>query len=246
MLLGVWSRFEVLTFVGVLLLVALLIWRREALTLAVTYAGAAILVTASLLLVYRLEGVDPSEAWFYTAHTFLDSTPDSWLTPACQADPTENCREADGLAYFGPADLHAGILPLVLNHPLITVAKTLRSAWDNLWVLFGPNLSTLPGLLPFVVLVLAAVPTARQLLKRTRVAVWVAALAVLAETVLPPLSWAPPHPQYHLQLVFFSVVLLVPLLMALVGLPRGRLVVLAFLIANAGLSAFRYTRYPGY
>ena len=30
------------------------------------------------------------------------------------------------------------------------------------------------------------------------------------------------------------------------GMPRGRLVALAFLIANAGLSAFRYTRYAGY
>jgi hypothetical protein len=246
MLLGVWSRFEVLTFVGVLVVLALLIWRRRVLPLAATYASAAILVTASLLLVYRLEGVDPAEAWFYTAHTFLDSTPDSWLTPECQADPTENCREADGLSYFGPADLHAGILPLVLNQPLTTTAKTLRSAWDNLWILFGPNLSTFPGLLPFVILVLAAVPAARDLLKRTPIAVWAAALAVLAETVLPPLSWAPPHPQYHLQLVFFSVVLVVPLLMALVRMPRGRLVVLAFFIGNAGLSAFRYTRYPGY
>ncbi|MCA1646024.1 MAG: hypothetical protein LC797_11360, partial [Chloroflexi bacterium] len=133
MLLGVWSRFEVLTFVGVLVVLALLVWRRRAVPLAASYAAAALLVTASLLGVYRLEGVDPSEAWFYTAHTFLDSTPDSWLTAQCRADPTENCREADGLSYFGPADLHAGILPLVTGHPLVTLAKTIRSAWDNLW-----------------------------------------------------------------------------------------------------------------
>jgi hypothetical protein len=60
------------------------------------------------------------------------------------------------------------------------------------------------------------------------------------------LSWAPPHPQYHLQLVFPIVALVVPLLIALARMPRGRLLALAFLVGNAGLSAFRYTRYPGY
>ena len=85
---------------------------RTALRLAISYAAAAILVTGSLLVVYRLEEVDLSQAWFYTAHTVLDSTPDSWLTPECQANPTENCREADGLTYFGPADLHAGVVAL--------------------------------------------------------------------------------------------------------------------------------------
>jgi hypothetical protein len=68
----------------------------------------------------------------------------------------------------------------------------------------------------------------------------------MAESVLPPLSWAPPHPQYHLQLVFPIVVMLVPLLLGLLRLPRGRLVAVAFLVGNAALSAFRYTRYPGY
>ena len=246
MLLGIWSRFEVITFVGVLVVLAILIWRKRVLPLAASYVAAALLVTASLLGVYRLEGVDPSEAWFYTAHTFLDSTPDSWLTPECQANPTENCREADGLSYFGPADLHAGILPLVLGHPLITVAKTIRSAWDNLWVLFGPNLSTFPGIVPFIILVLAVAEPGRALLKQVPGPVWVAMVAVLAESVLPPLSWAPPHPQYHLQLVFPITVLLVPLLLGLLRMPRGRLVALAFLVGNAALSAFRYTRYPGY
>jgi hypothetical protein len=246
MLLGVWSRFEVVSFVGVLLIFALLVWRRRVLPLVASYAAAVLVVTASLLLVYRLEGVDPSEAWFYTAHTFLDSTPDSWLTPECRANPTENCREADGLMYFGPADLHAGILPMVLSHPLTTVAKTVRSALDNVWILFGPNLSTFPGMVPFVVLALAYARPARDLLRHLPAPVWVAALAVLAETVLPPLSWAPPHPQYHLQLVFPVVVLLVPVLLGLARMPRGRFLALAFLIGNAGLSAFRYTRYPGY
>ena len=86
------------------------------------------MVTGTLLVMYRIEDVDLSQAWFYTAHTFLDSTPDSWLSPECRADPTENCREADGLAYFGPANLRAGVMPLALNHPWTTVAKSVRSA----------------------------------------------------------------------------------------------------------------------
>jgi hypothetical protein len=246
MLLGVWSRTEVLTFVGTVIVLSLLVWRGRALWMAVSYGLAAILVAGSLLLIYKLEGVDTAEASLYQAHTFLDSTPDSWLTAECRADPTENCREADGLSYFGPADLHAGVLPLVVGHPLTTVAKTLRSAWDNLWILLGPNLSTFPGIIPFVALALAFASPARDLVRRLPAAVWIVVLAVLAETVLPPLSWAPPHPQYHLQLVLPIVVLVVPVLVGLARVPRGRLVALAFLVGNAGLSAFRYTRYPGY
>jgi hypothetical protein len=214
--------------------------------LAVTYTAAAIVVSGSLLLVYRLEGVDLSEALFYQAHTFLDSVPESWLSPECRADPTENCREADGLTYFGPADVHQGVMPMVLGHPLTTMAKTLRSAWDNLWTLFGPNLSTFPGIVPFAVVVVALFQPARRALKQVPVAAWIAAVAVLAETVLPPLTWAPPHPQYHLQLLLPIVIVVVPLLVALARMPRGRLLAVAFLIGNAGLSALRYTRYPGY
>jgi hypothetical protein len=246
MLLGVWSRTEVLTFVGTVIVLSLLVWRGRALWMAVSYGLAAILVAGSLLLIYKLEGVDTAEASLYQAHTFLDSTPDSWLTAECRADPTENCREADGLSYFGPADLHAGVLPLVVGHPLTTVAKTLRSAWDNLWILLGPNLSTFPGTIPFVALAVAFASPARDLVRRLPPAVWIVVLAVLAETVLPPLSWAPPHPQYHLQLVLPIIVLVVPVLVGLARVPRGRLVALAFLVGNAGLSAFRYTRYPGY
>lgn len=246
MLVGVWSRAEVLTFVAVLVVLALLVWRRAALRLATTYLVAAAVLSGSLLLVFRLEGVDPAQAQLYQAHTFLDSTPDSWLTPECRADPTENCREADGLVYFGPADLHAGVVPLVLGHPLTTLAKTLRSALDNLWIVFGPNLSTFPGSVPFIGLVLAAVPSARARLRQAPAAVWMVVSAVVAETALPPLSWAPPHPQYHLQLVLPVVVLLVPLLLALGRTPPGRLLAVGFLIGNAALSAFRYTRYPGY
>jgi hypothetical protein len=246
MLLGVWSRAEVLTFVGVLLVLGLVVWRRRALPLVMTYALAAGLVGGSLLLVYRLEGVDLSQASRYQWHTFLDSTPESWLSPACRAQPTENCREADGLTYFGPADPEAGVVPMVLNHPIAAVAKTLRSAADNLWDLLGPNLSTFPGIVPFAVVVLAFVRPARDALARLPAAVWMVVIAVLGESVLPPLSWAPPHPQYHLQMVLPIAVLLVPLLLALARVPRGRLLALAFLIGNAGLSAFRYTRYPGY
>jgi hypothetical protein len=246
MLLGVWSRTEVLTFVGALVVLSLLIWRRQAIALAVTYALAAVVISGSLLLVYRVEGVDLSEASLYQAHTFLDSTPDSWLTAECRADPTENCRERDGLTFFGPADLHDGVVPLIVNHPLAALAKTARSAFDNLWVLLGPNLSTFPALVPFLLIALAFARSARTALARVPLAVWVLTAAVVAESVLPPLSWAPPHPQYHLQLVLPIVVVSVPILMGLASTPRGRLFALAFLVGNAGLSAFRYTRYPGY
>jgi len=237
-----------LTFVAVLVVLGAVVWRRQALGLVATYALAGAVVSGSLLLVYRLEGVDLSEASRYQVHTFLDSTPESWLTPACRAQPTENCREADGLTYFGPGavDAQAGVVALVVNPPLATVAKTLRSAWDNLWDVLGPNLSTFPGIVPFVLLTLAFVGPARDALRRIPAGVWITVVAVVGESVFPPLSWAPPHPQYHLQMVFFIVVLVVPILMGLAHVPRGRLLALAFLIGNAGLSAFRYTRYPGY
>ena len=63
---------------------------------------------------------------------------------------------------------------------------------------------------------------------------------------LPPLTWAPPHAQYHVALVLPIVLLLVPTLFALVHMPRGRWLAYGFVLAEAGLSAFRYTRYPGY
>ncbi len=246
MLLGVWSRAEVLTFVGALIVLGLIVWRRRALPLVATYAVAAGMVAGSLLLVYRLEGVDLSQASRYQWHTFLDSTPESWLSPACRAAPTENCRETDGLTYFGPADPEAGVVPMIWQHPLASVAKTVRSAVDNLWDVLGPNLSTFPGIVPFVLVAFVFVRSARDALLRLPVGVWMVVLAVVGESVLPPLSWAPPHPQYHLQMVLPMAILLVPVLMALAHLPRGRLVAVAFLIGNAGLSAFRYTRYPGY
>jgi hypothetical protein len=246
LLLGVFSRAEFLTFVGLLIVLALVIYRRAAVRLMTTYIAAVVVVTAALVVVYAVEGVDLPETSFYAAHTFLDSTPDSWLTADCRDFPTENCRERDGMVYFGPGDPHAGLLPLIVNHPLTTVAKTLRSAWDNLWVTLGPNLSTFPGVVPFLVVALAFARPARDALRRVPASIWIVSLAVLGETVLPPLSWAPPHPQYHLQLVLPIVALTVPVLMGLARLPRGRLLAVAFLIGNAALSALRYTRYPGY
>jgi hypothetical protein len=246
MLLGIWSRIEVLVFVGVLLVGLLVVYRRRAVGLALAYAATAALVTVTLLVMYQIEDVDLGQAWFYTAHTFLDSTPDSWLTPECRANPTENCREADGLSYFGPANLRAGVFALALNHPLVTLAKSVRSAWDNTWILIGPNLSTFPGTVPFLVVVAAVLPQVRAAYRVVPGAAWLLAVAIAAESVLPPLTWAPPHPQYHVALVLPMTILLVPVLVALLRMPRGRLVALGFLVINAGLSAFRYTRYAGY
>ncbi len=246
MLLGICSRIEVLAFVGVLIVVVLVAYRRRALLVVAAYAAAAALVTGTLLATYAVAHVDASQAWFYTAHTFLDSTPDSWLTPECHANPTENCREADGLSYFGPANLRAGVVPLALNHPWTTVEKSVRSAWDNTWILIGPNLSTFPGIVPFLLVLVLLLPAVRDAYREVPKAAWVVVVAIMAESVLPPLTWAPPHPQYHVALVLPFVVLLVPPLLALVRMPRGRWVALGFMVVNVGLSAFRYTRYPGY
>ena len=246
MVLGICSRIEVLAFVGVLLLAVLLAFRGRGIRLAVSYAAAAMVVTGTLLGTYKLANVDVSQAWFYTAHTFLDSTPDTWLSPECRANPTENCREKDGLSYFGPANLREGVFVLALNHPLTTFEKSVRSAWDNTWVLIGPDLSTFPGTIPFLLVVAALLPEVRRAYAQIPRAVWVVVVAIMAESVLPPLTWAPPHPQYHVALVLPIVVLLVPALVALLRMPRGRWVAFGYLAADAALSAFRYTRYPGY
>ncbi|MDQ3809398.1 MAG: hypothetical protein M3336_03820, partial [Chloroflexota bacterium] len=130
MLLGVWSRTEVLTFVGSLLIMALIGWRRRALRLVALYACLAAFVAGGLALANRAAGIDPDEAARYQWHTFLDSTPEAWLSAECRAAPTENCRERDGLRYFGPARAEAGVAPMVIAHPLTTLAKTGRSALD--------------------------------------------------------------------------------------------------------------------
>jgi hypothetical protein len=246
MLLGVWSRTEVLTFAGVLVLAGLIVWRRAVLPLAAMYVVAGALGLGMFLTLSRLEGVDPAQMARYQVHTFLDSTPESWLTPECRAQPTENCRERDGMTYFGPVVQENGVLPLVLAHPWTTVAKTARSALDNVWLLLGPNISTFPGLAPFGLIALAWLPAARSALAGLSPAAWMVALAALGETVLPPLSWAPPHPQYHQQLIVAVVVVLAPILRAVLQARRGTLVSGGLFAAMLFLSAFRYTRYPGY
>lgn len=246
MLLGVWSRIEVLAFVGVLAVAAVIVYHGRAVPLALTYITTAALVTGTLWTMYQIERVDLPQAWFYTAHTFLDSTPDSWLTPECRANPTENCREADGLSYFGPANLRDGVFALAMNHPAVTLAKSVRSAWDNTWILIGPNLSTFPGTLPFLVLVVAIFASVRAAYREIPLAVWLITIAIAAESVLPPLTWAPPHPQYHVALVAPIVVLLVPALVVLMRTPRWRWLACGYLLVDVALSAFRYTRYPGY
>jgi hypothetical protein len=246
MLLGVWSRTEVLTFVTTLVLLGLLAWRGSFVRIAALYAVSAFVVLGMTVALDRLEGIDATQAARYQWHTFLDSTPESWLTPECRADPTENCRERDGLVYFGPAPTENGVLPMIAAHPLTTVAKTLQSAWDNLWIMLGANLSTFPGIVSFLLLMVAFVPEVRRALGGVPLGNWLVGVAALSETVLPPLSWAPPHPQYHAQLIVSVVVVTVPVLVALASLPRGRVVATAFFVASAALSVFRYTRYPGY
>jgi hypothetical protein len=246
MVLGVWSRTEVLTFVLAVCLLGAFVWRRRVAPLIGLYIGTALLVVGALLVTNRLEGIDASEAARYQWHTFLDSTPESWLTADCRAQPTENCRERDGLTYFGPAPAEGGVLPMLLAHPWTALLKTAQSGLDNLWIILGPNLSTFPGIAPFLLVVLAFMPLARSALGSIGAAGLIVALGALAETVLPPLSWAPPHPQYHLQLLLLVVVAAVPILVALAREPRGRLLAAGFFVANAALSAFRYTRYPGY
>ena len=243
--LGVWSRMEMLAFVGILCVLALVTYRRQVVRLAGLYAAAGIVGITTLFGVARVTGVDLGEQGHYQFHTFLDSTPDSWLTPECRAAPTENCREHDGLLYFGPAEPQDGVWPMVFGHPWLTLAKTIRSAYDNAVTVFGPNLSTYPGYLPLVVVILLMSRSARDALRRVPVPVWLLAGAAVAESVLPPLSWAPPHPQYHLQTLLGMLVVFVPVLSALSGLERGRWFVGVFFAANVVLSALRYTRYAG-
>jgi hypothetical protein len=243
--LGVWSRMEVLAFVGILAIQALAVYRRRVIRLAALYAVAGIVGITTLFGVARLTGVDLGEQAHYQFHTFLDSTPDSWLTPECRANPTENCRERDGLVYFGPAEPQDGVWPMVFTHPLLTLEKTVRSAYDNLVMVFGPNLSTYPAYVPLLLLVLLVSRSAREALRQVPRPVWMIAIAGFAETVLPPLSWAPPHPQYHLQTFLAVMIVAVPVLSALLRMDRARVMLGGFFVASAILSAVRYTRYAG-
>jgi hypothetical protein len=236
---------EVLAFVGILSILGLLVYGRRLARLAGMYALAGIVGITTLFGVARLTGVDLGEQAHYQFHTFLDSTPDSWLTPECRAAPTENCREADGLRYFGPAEPQDGVWPMVVAHPWLTVQKSVRSALDNVVTVFGPNPSTYPAFVPLLIMVLLLSRSARQALRSVPLPVWLLAAAALAESVLPPLSWAPPHPQYHLQTLLAVLIVFVPVLSALWTAARGRWLVGVFFAANLVLSALRYTRYAG-
>ena len=111
--------------------------------------------------------------------------------------------------------------------------------------MFGPNLSTYPGYVPLLALALLLSRSARDALRQVPRAVWLIAIAAFAESALPPLSWAPPHPQYHLGTFLAVMIVAVPVLSALVRIDRARLLVGGFFVANAILSAVRYTRYAG-
>jgi hypothetical protein len=243
--LGVWSRMEVLAFVGILCIFGLLVYRRSVARLAASYLLAGILGITTLFGVARLTGVDLGEQAHYQFHTFLDSTPDSWLTPECRATPTENCREADGLRYFGPAEPQDGVWPMVFSHPWTTVEKSVRSAFDNAVIIYGANISTYPGYLALLALALLLSRSARQAVRKIPLEVWLLAAAAVAESVVPPLSWAPPHPQYHLQTLLAVLIVGVPVLSAILRATRGQWLVATFFAANLVLSALRYTRYAG-
>jgi hypothetical protein len=243
--LGVWSRMEVLAFVGILCILGLLVYHGRVARLVVSYAVAGVLGITTLFGVARLTGVDLGEQAHYQFHTFLDSTPDSWLTPECRAAPTENCREADGLRYFGPAQPQDGVWPMVFSHPWTTVEKSVRSAFDNVVTIFGPNLSTYPAYLIVLALALLLSQPARQAVRQIPLPVWLLAAAALAESVVPPLSWAPPHPQYHLQTLLAVLIVFVPVLSAISRAARGQWLLATFFAANLVLSALRYTRYAG-
>jgi uncharacterized membrane protein len=242
---GAWSRMEVLAFVGALCILALLVERRRALRPVALYVAGAALGVATLLGLGGALGADTRMNAEYQVHTFLDSTPESWLSPACRANPTENCRDADGSVYFGPVDREAGVLGIVVSHPWLTLVKTVQSAGINLWVLFGDNLSTFPGAAVLLGALLLLFEPCRAALRRLPFAAWPPLGAAFAMSVVPPLSWAPPHPQYHLNMLLPVAIVLAATLGALFDLGRGRLAVGLACAASAALSAFRYTRYPG-
>lgn len=242
--LGVLSRTEVLAYVGLVAALGLLLsggrlWRSSLLCAGALGAGALALVLAT-----QVSGVDPRIVSRYQVYTFLDSTPASWLTPECRANPTEDCRVADGTRYFGPETQPGGLRSIVTAQPALVAAKSARSALDNVWEVVGPNLSTFPGLLPLLVLALAW-PPARDAFRTVPGAVWAPLLAGVLLSAVPPLTWAPPHPQYHLAWAMPFSILGGLLLAASLRVSTGQWVAGALALVYAGLSAFRYTRYTG-
>jgi hypothetical protein len=244
-LIGVWSRTEVLTFVGCLCLLGFALRRRRALRPIALYVVGASVGVVALIGVGGALGADTTMNAEYQVHTFLDSTPESWLTPGCRANQSENCRDADGAVYFAPVDRTAGVLGLVVSHPWLTLVKTVQSAGINLWVLFGDNLSTFPGVAIVLAALLLLFEPCRAAVRALPLVVWPPLAAAFAMSIVPPLSWAPPHPQYHLNMLLPITIVLAAALGGLWNVSRGRLYVSAVLVLGLVLSAFRYTRYPG-
>lgn len=243
---GVASRTEVLTLVGGLVLLGVVVYRRQIASLALLYTLAAVVGIAANFGLLQVTGADLTNFGRYQVHTFLDSTPASWLTESCRMYPSEDCREADGWTYFPEVDQNITLPQLIARHPWTAVAKTFRSALDNLWELFGVATSTYPGYAWFAILVPLFLPAYRVVYRRVPKAAWLAGIAVLGVTVLPPLAWAPAHPQYHLHSLAGVTIVIVPLLAALQSQGISRLLFNGFVIGSALLSAVRYTRYPGY
>jgi hypothetical protein len=243
---GLLCRSEVATFAVVLLVTGWLKRQPGMARLTVIYVLGIALSFGATATLAKVAGADEFMQKRYGVHTFLDSTPSLWLTSECRLYPNENCREDDGWLYFGPRDMNISLTQLILNHPWLTVWKTVQSALDNLWELFGRNISTYPTYAWLAAVTLVTYRPARQALAGLDWRVWAVAIASLSVTVLPPLSWAPAHPQYHLHSLAGVAIIAAPLLASLAAATRGQWYVIAFLIGNAALSAFRYTRYPGY
>lgn len=243
--LGIWSRFEVVSFVGAMVLLGLLVWRPRAARLAALYAAAVAVAVGALLTLNVATGGDLALNSEYQTHTFLDSLPDWWLSDECRQQVTENCRDRDGAQYFAPVDRRAGAFGMVFAHPLTALNKTVQSAAVNLWTLYGLNPSTFLGIVPLLAGLLIAFEPSRAALRALPREAWPPLGAAFAMSVLPPLSWAPPHAQYHLNAVLPVAALLAATLGAVRLVSRGRLLVTSYMVASAALSAFRYTRYPG-
>ncbi len=265
--LGGFSRQETLAFPGYLLVASLFLARGRRARVPVLYAVSLVVAAGALVLLGRVAASGPFQATplqpgqattfnpeagaypyvgqTYFVHTFLDSTPFSWLDPQCQANLTEGCRVANGERYFGPEDQPGGVATIIRNHPLLVVSKTVRSAYDNVVAVYGPNVSTYAGMLWIMLAVGLVYRPARENLRRVPVAAWLAVLAAVGVSLFP-LSWGPPQPQFHLHSAFPVVAVSVPVMLALARLPWSALPLAAIWLANLALSAYRYLVYTGY
>ncbi|MBI4494295.1 MAG: hypothetical protein HY690_16030 [Chloroflexi bacterium] len=244
--LGAGSRTESLVFAALLLAFAVAMPRYRATGVHLLYGVGLLAAVAVLAAAPRLAGADAARVEYYRVSTFLNSTPVPWLTPECRAVHTEDCAERDGAAYFGPPSQRGGLVGMVLAHPGLVLQKTALGAGDNLQAVFGLNLSTYPPLFWVVWLAGLAYAPCRAALRTVPGALWASAAAALATSALPPLTWAPAYPQYHLHTVLPVAVVTIPILGALARSWRGSTLVALFWLANAAFSLLRYTRYTGY